>query len=169
MKSMQPENDKFDVPDRFRSQIDDVLDVYFSIQDALTKDDSKTVQTQGKLLKNALDNVDMELLKGDAHMEWMKELNVLNDQASTLDSDSDIEQQRVSFEIISETLKTVIGNFGTAGKHTVVVFHCPMAFNNKGADWLQDNPDLKNPYFGSSMLTCGEQKEVLVTAADSPL
>ncbi len=36
-------------------------------------------------------------------------------------------------------------------------FHCPMAFNNKGAYWLQDNEDTKNPYFGSSMLICKDE------------
>ena len=168
MNNIQSGSKKFDVPDKFKGQIDDVLDGYFTIQDALTKDDPKTVQTQGKLLKKALDNVDMELLKGDGHMAWMKELSVLNEHAALLNTTSDIEQQRISFEQVSEALKSVVKNFGTSGKHAVIVFHCPMAFDNKGADWLQDNTDLKNPYFGEAMLTCGEKKEVLITGIGSP-
>jgi Cu(I)/Ag(I) efflux system membrane fusion protein len=169
MNSMQPGNEKSGVPAEFRDQIDNVLGVYFAIQSALSRDDSKTVLDQGKELKKALDNVDMGLLKGDGYMaSWMKELKLLNDQSLVLSSVSDIEKQRKSFELISESLKSVIKTFGTAGKHTVIVFHCPMAFNNKGADWLQDNPDLKNPYFCKSMPTCGEQKEILVTGSDNP-
>ena len=164
MDSTLSNNKNFEVPDKFRDQIDGVLDVYFAIQVALSKDNPKTVQAQGKLLKLALDNVNMELLKGAGHIAWMKELNVLNNQASILDSVSDIEKQRKSFEILSETLKSVVKKFGTGGKHTVIVFHCPMAFDGKGADWLQDNPDLKNPYFGKKMPKCGEEVSVLATA-----
>ena len=36
-----------------------------------------------------------------------------------------------------------------------------MAFDNKGADWLQLDEDLLNPYFGDAMLKCGEVKEVI--------
>ena len=169
MKNMQPDKGKSGVPAEFRDQIDDVLGVYFAIQAALSKDDPKTVLEQGKLLRKALDKVDMGLLKGGGYMaSWMKDLKILNELSSGLASEPDIEQQRKSFAVLSETLKSVIKTFGTGGKHTVIVFHCPMAFNNKGADWLQDNPDLKNPYFGSSMLTCGNQKEILVKGPNKP-
>lgn len=154
--------EKFDTPDKFQEQVDNVLDVYFAIQVALTKDDPGATKEHGKLFKNALEKVDMTLLGGPAHMEWMKYLNTLNEHSSIIGSVSDIEKQRKSFEFLSEALKTVIKKFGTGGKHAVIVFHCPMAFDNKGADWLQDNPDLQNPYFGDMMLTCGEQKEILV-------
>jgi len=38
---------------------------------------------------------------------------------------------------------------------------CPMAIDNKGAYWLSEESDIKNPYFGDAMLTCGETKETL--------
>ena len=40
-------------------------------------------------------------------------------------------------------------------------FHCPMAFDNRGADWLQNTPETANPYFGKAMPRCGEQVEVI--------
>jgi Cu(I)/Ag(I) efflux system membrane fusion protein len=43
----------------------------------------------------------------------------------------------------------------------VIRMHCPMAANNRGADWLQSAEELRNPYFGSAMLTCGEIVERL--------
>ena len=36
-----------------------------------------------------------------------------------------------------------------------------MAYEDRGADWLQNNTDLKNPYFGAMMLHCGELKETM--------
>jgi len=35
--------------------------------------------------------------------------------------------------------------------------HCPMVYPDHGADWLQDNDKLLNPYFGAMMLHCGEE------------
>jgi Cu(I)/Ag(I) efflux system membrane fusion protein len=32
-----------------------------------------------------------------------------------------------------------------------------MAFDNKGAYWLQDSEEIANPYFGAAMLRCGEK------------
>ncbi len=37
--------------------------------------------------------------------------------------------------------------------------YCPMAFNDKGAYWLQIEEPISNPYFGASMLRCGEIRE----------
>jgi len=35
--------------------------------------------------------------------------------------------------------------------------HCPMAANDKGADWLQESADeVQNPYFGARMPHCGK-------------
>jgi Cu(I)/Ag(I) efflux system membrane fusion protein len=36
-----------------------------------------------------------------------------------------------------------------------------MVYGDRGADWLQDDDQLLNPYFGSMMLKCGEVKEKL--------
>lgn len=49
------------------------------------------------------------------------------------------------------------------GVHEGEVFraHCPMARDNAGADWLQPNNELLNPYFGASMLRCGSIEEVI--------
>jgi Cu(I)/Ag(I) efflux system membrane fusion protein len=46
---------------------------------------------------------------------------------------------------------------------TLYVQHCPMAFNNKGADWISREHDIRNPYFGVSMLTCGDVTDTLKT------
>ncbi len=34
-----------------------------------------------------------------------------------------------------------------------------MAFNDAGAYWLSKTSDIKNPYYGKKMLTCGEVKD----------
>jgi hypothetical protein len=41
------------------------------------------------------------------------------------------------------------------------VEYCPMAFDDKGASWLSSSKEIRNPYFGDKMLTCGEVKETI--------
>jgi Cu(I)/Ag(I) efflux system membrane fusion protein len=43
----------------------------------------------------------------------------------------------------------------------VFELYCPMAFNNKGAAWLQPDKEIRNPYFGAQMLSCGEVRRQL--------
>jgi Cu(I)/Ag(I) efflux system membrane fusion protein len=39
--------------------------------------------------------------------------------------------------------------------------YCPMAEEGKGAYWLSEQPQIKNPYMGKKMLTCGSTKETI--------
>ncbi|MDY7038753.1 MAG: DUF3347 domain-containing protein, partial [Thermodesulfobacteriota bacterium] len=153
-------------PRAFREQIDGVLAFYFKIQTALSHDNMRLVQKQSDLLLEAIEGVDMRLLEGPGHMIWMKYFGNLIKQGNAMKSASDITEQRESFHLLSRDLKSVVKKFGTSGKHSVLQFHCPMAFGGKGADWLQDNKDLQNPYFGKKMFKCGEQTDTLVTAQD---
>jgi hypothetical protein len=36
-----------------------------------------------------------------------------------------------------------------------------MANSGKGANWLSKENAIKNPYYGSSMLTCGKTVEII--------
>jgi Cu(I)/Ag(I) efflux system membrane fusion protein len=153
---------KTQTPMAFREQIDGVLTAYFGIHEALHQDKAKDVRKRGKGLMSALKAVDMGLLSGDAHMVWMKELGDLNKQATVLEKSSDINRQREAFYLFSETLTSVVKQFGSSGKQAVLQFHCPMAFDNRGADWLQNESVVQNPYFGQAMPQCGEQIATLV-------
>ena len=57
--------------------------------------------------------------------------------------------------------------FGTTGE-TIYYQYCPMARDNKGAYWLSAVEEIKNPYFGDAMLTCGENKAVIKWVVVSP-
>ena len=80
--------------------------------------------------------------------------------ASKIGAAADIEAQRTLF---SELSNDFINRVKAAGLNSgeVYVEYCPMALNDKGASWLSNQKDIKNPYFGESMLTCGEVKETI--------
>jgi len=38
-----------------------------------------------------------------------------------------------------------------------IIVHCPMAFSNQGAAWVQPEGKVANPYYGATMLRCGDK------------
>jgi len=67
----------------------------------------------------------------------------------------DIEALRSGFEPISIGMAGAVEHLGVDIKGPVYELFCPMAFNFKGAAWLQQDENTRNPYFGAQMLNCG--------------
>ena len=103
----------------------------------------------------------MSVLKDQAHMIWMQQLKDSQTATEALAGAKDIADMRVAFETLSDTLYTALQQFGTNGTLTIHRFHCPMAFNNRGAYWLQQSDTTENPYYGSMMFGCGTKTETL--------
>ena len=70
----------------------------------------------------------------------------------------DIETARVGFEKMSMGLITYLKAHPAEQEGYEVCF-CPMAFNNKGAYWVQKKGEILNPYHGKMMLRCGDHVE----------
>ena len=69
----------------------------------------------------------------------------------------DLASIREGFDAWSAAMPAVITSFGLpAQAGRVYRLHCPMAFEGRGAVWLQADEQVKNPYFGASMLTCAD-------------
>lgn len=66
-----------------------------------------------------------------------------------------LESIRIAFEPLTNALIETVSNNQDAFEQDLYQMHCPMAFNNQGASWLQATEQLRNPYFGPAMLTCG--------------
>jgi len=74
---------------------------------------------------------------------------------------ADIKSRRKAFKPLSDTLIAAIRESGTDAVGNAYVVHCPMAFGNTGADWLSAKPEILNPYYGDTMLTCGTIEDLL--------
>ncbi len=153
----------FETPAAFKMQLHQVNQAYFKIHRSLSGDSFQGVGEQSRLFIEALDKVDMSLLKGQAYLDWMKYLESLKKAAESVAEATDIAQARESFSLVSKNLAEVVQSFGAAGATPVVLFHCPMAFDNRGALWLQDDGETANPYFGASMLRCRDRIDTLYT------
>jgi Cu(I)/Ag(I) efflux system membrane fusion protein len=104
--------------------------------------------------------VDMGLLKGDPHMTWMEQLEILEKSITSIGNLSDIEKQRNEFAHFNLTFYNSLKTFGLSNVTTYYQF-CPMALDNTGAYWFSDSEKIQNPYFGDMMLECGEVIETI--------
>ncbi|WP_434421235.1 hypothetical protein [Nannocystis pusilla] len=68
----------------------------------------------------------------------------------------DIDTARAGFEKMSMGLISYLKAHSDQRAGYEVVF-CPMAFNNKGAYWVQKTGEIINPYHGMMMLHCGDK------------
>lgn len=64
--------------------------------------------------------------------------------------------RRPYFDTLSQAMIATISQNPDSYSGQLYQMHCPMVYSDHGADWLQTSSDLKNPYFGAMMLTCGE-------------
>lgn len=141
------------------NQLIAVFDSYFSLKDALVKTDGNIASAKAKDLQTAINAVKMEKLPMDVHTVWMKVLNDVKEDAENINGTKDISKQRDHFMSLSINMYALI----KVAKTTETVYYqfCPMANEGKGANWLSKERGVKNPYYGSQMLTCGKTVETI--------
>ena len=127
---------------------------YSRVRIALSKDDhAAAVKATGKLA-NANDEVD-SVLKGEAARRlWAAESPGIRTSTDGIAKSPDIESARMRFASLSESMIVIARRLG-AGDTTLHRIHCPMAFDGRGADWLQAGKRVENPFFGAAMYRCG--------------
>ncbi|MGI6456878.1 MAG: efflux RND transporter periplasmic adaptor subunit [bacterium] len=135
-------NRKSNVP---QPAVADLLAVYQTLWKALAEDDLAESQ--------------------QASHSWVRaaEQHELNDLAALghkIMHSENLDNAREAFYRISESMIAAIEAHGAPADELYLAY-CPMAFDNQGAHWLQWDESILNPYFGSSMLTCGEIQKTL--------
>lgn len=133
---------------------------YLHLKNALTKDDGKDAASAGTEILNALGKTDSTTFTPDQKKAYASVADDVKENAEHISQNAGkIDHQREHFEMLSKDVEDLVKAFG-AGQ-TLYKDFCPMAADGKGASWLSEIKDIKNPYFGDEMLTCGEVKEEL--------
>ncbi len=154
----RPETKSLEVSPEFKSQITQVADAYFEVKNALVKDDLEATKKNVSFLTQNLSQVDMSLVKDQAHIAWMAQLAGMKEASQKVTTSPNLEEARKHFSMLSFHILEMTETFGI-NKDVVYKDYCPMAFGDQGAYWLSEKKDITNPYFGSTMLTCGEVKQ----------
>lgn len=138
-------NETTDKPSSEEQSLAQVVDGYLLLKDALVASNLQEAQTKATNLLEVIDAT-----------------NMMNVQQSTkqIAAATDIETQRAYFDSLSVYLYKHVDE-QTGDEHTLYRQYCPMAFDNQGAYWLSNAKEIRNPYFGDEMLSCGRVEETI--------
>lgn len=141
------------------NQLKAVFDNYFNVKNALVKTDGNTASTKAASLLAAINAVKMDKLPKDEHIVWMKVLKTIKEDTANIANTKDAKKQRDYFDTLSLNIYALIK---VSNQETPTYYQfCPMANNGKGANWLSKESTIKNPYYGSMMLSCGKTVETI--------
>ncbi len=118
-----------------------LINQYANLKDALVKSDFEASTS-------AYDRVNALLLQ----------LNNTDFKASN--QINNIEELRKEFILLSEAVITIV-KASNPTNTKLYVQRCPMADRGEGARWLSFSDQIRNPYYGDAMLTCGSVKQII--------
>jgi hypothetical protein len=123
-----------------------IINSYLDLKDQLVATDGEKASAEAKNLLSVLEN---------SQIQSNENLKVAVEQIA---NSTDPEVQRVAFDLLSQQILILAkSELLTEGK--LYKQFCPMAKNNTGAFWLSASDQIRNPYFGDKMLTCGSVEE----------
>jgi Cu(I)/Ag(I) efflux system membrane fusion protein len=150
---------RIEVPSEFQSQLAKFWQAYMPIQQALAGDDAAKARQGMTPLRFALAAMDDSQLSDDAKRAWHREHKNLTKILGKLEAVKEIKGLRAEFSLLSDEMSVLVRAFGFGEVGPVFELHCPMAFDNRGAIWFQNNDKALNPYFGATMLRCADRVE----------
>ncbi|MEQ8878766.1 MAG: DUF3347 domain-containing protein [Cyclobacteriaceae bacterium] len=151
----------YEVSTDFKNQLTEVYNASLKLADSFVAGEVEGVSNSSQQVKTVLGEVDMSLLKSsEAHMDWMMNLKVMNTSLDDMAGSKDIKDQKAAYDSFNQSLFKSIKAFGIA-EGSVYYQYCPMALDSQGAYWLSDTKEIRNPYFGGNMLSCGSTKETV--------
>lgn len=161
-----PMGDAF--PHDFTSKLRPVWRGYLEIQQALAADDATAARSGFQSVKQTLAALDTSGLDEDQFRLGRALLQNMIEACDAGGRTEDIETLRTAFDSLSRAADELMRSTGHDLPRPLVRVHCPMAFSNRGADWIQAEGDVANPYFGAKMLRCGAPEATYAPRRSSP-
>ncbi|MCB9871286.1 MAG: efflux RND transporter periplasmic adaptor subunit [Planctomycetes bacterium] len=158
MMSMPGESMLFVGPDTavLRVSLGPLGTAYFALQQALARDDLGGSQAAARQATTALSAADPAGIPAAAARRFGAEVEPLRVALRDLVAASDLAGARLAFATVSRHVLELERTFRHPGEQLHFEVFCPMAFDDRGAAWLQQDKTVANPYFGARMLRCGE-------------
>ncbi len=124
---------------------------YFQIKTALANDDANTASSSAALFAKNVTNISMKDISPKLHPTFMQYQKSLSDNSQTIANSKDIKVQRKSFVELSKSM-IALAKADKISNSTIYEDYYPM----KKASWLSEIKEISNPFYGSSMATCGK-------------
>ena len=109
-------------------------------------------------------------LEGAAKSFWEREFANLTKISNQLIEAGDIGSQRAAFALLSDEMLVLTNAFDLGAAMPLYELHCPMAFEGRGATWLQANDQVRNPFYGATHLKCANRvQRIGSTSKNAPV
>ena len=139
--------------------IKEIVSTYIQLKNAFTRDNTNAAATSGISLEAAFKNFDKTGLAVQQKKVFEDVADDAKEHAEHIGKNGgNIAHQREHFEMLSKDMADLIKTFGNGGQ-TLYKDFCPMYNDGKGAYWISETKDIKNPYLGKAMPACGTMKE----------
>ena len=155
-------------PQKFALQLESLIRSYVLLKNELVVSDAKKASAEANRTLKSADNINMKLLKGEAHEYWMKQLKLIKRELSLIAESKKLKSQRSAFDRLSRSMITSANAFGVSKKRFYVQY-CPMSIGGKGSYWISEESKILNPYFGDAMLNCGSITDTIEVLKKSEL
>ncbi len=145
-----------DVDVEFAAELEPLIDGYLGITEGLAADDLEAAADGLKKLHDQLLAIGQHRMSGDAHVAWMETYEEIHDVTHKMVDPASIENFRAHLQALTRLIESVHVNFGAGLLPVLNRTYCPMVDGDQIGTWLQRGDTVRNPYFGSSMLSCGD-------------
>lgn len=136
-----------------------LVEAYLKLKDALVE--ARPAEAAKAALE--MEKVRSTILLSDepnAVLENREQLNaVIKSSTQGISRETNLDKQRQHFIMLSNSMIALVSSIGFEGP-ALYLQNCPMANNDQGADWLSLEENIRNPYFGSLMMTCGTVEDI---------
>lgn len=142
-----------------QASMDRVIQQYLVLHDKLAGDQTEGVKTIGSKLMNLSSHLNtLAKTEGKGDLSWwspqLKEFQKRAEKLANFQG-SDLKEARTAFSGVSSFVFAYLSKFkGVDEKHGYHAFSCPMVKDDFNR-WLQKDAEIRNPFFGKAMATCG--------------
>jgi hypothetical protein len=140
------------------ASVNEIVAGYLHVKNALANDNGKDAANSGNAIISAAVAIDTTTFAPQQKKIWDDVIDDIKEHAEHIGANGDkIEHQREHFDMLSKDMYDLVKTFGSG--QTLYHDYCPMYNDNKGATWLSETKEIRNPYLGKKMPTCGTVKE----------
>ncbi|MBL1232501.1 MAG: DUF3347 domain-containing protein [Vicingaceae bacterium] len=154
-------NIPYQVEEAEKENFQQVVAAYIDMKNEFVADNLEGVDNAIAIMKEKVNKVSGQLLKNEGDRTWKQHAELYNSKLDEMAHIEGLEAKRSYFGHISEVFYCTIKSFDFSNNQELYATFCPMAFDGKGAYWVSETKEIKNPYFGKKMLKCGSVKEEL--------
>lgn len=144
------------LPSDYQKGVINALKQYFRMKDALIAGKPAEVAVSAKETASAFKKLSATNL-GDGQKAMHGQVV---EMLSAIGGNTELKEQRSHFIGLNRSLVSLAQGLKDL-ESTIYVQHCPMANNNEGAFWLSTDKEIRNPYYGDAMLSCGSVTDSL--------